>query len=276
MSEALAVLAAHVKTRKTTPAQQVQLVLGYLVIRVLFPEITLAAYLERSDALAGATDENRLFPKDALDHWCPNKGSVWSPKDRLKYMGTYIDYCDNARTTGESPVSFNDFLTAVLGDQPAGAPPPASAAADPPPASPAVVAAPAEPSLSPPSGAVTLPPGFTPPPAAAPAEVQGNPCAITLKRADVAKIAEYFALPSAVGGVPVGETLWTHLEETPQGQLRIDIVNSEPRPGIDMYLVRGGAVFADLPPNNVATTIVGQYTLLIPNEPALLIDIKST
>jgi hypothetical protein len=273
MSEALAVLAAHVKTRKTTPAQQVQLVLGYLVIRVLFPEITLASYLERSDALAGATDENRLFPKDALDHWCPNKGSVWSPKDRLKYMGTYVDYCDNARTTGETAVSFNDFLQLVLGDLPAGSPPPSPAAADPPPAA---ATAPAEPSLAPPTGAVTLPPGFVP---AAPEEIPsnpGNPCPITLKRADVAKIAEYFSLPSSVGGVPVGDTLWGHIEETPQGQLRIEVINSEPRPGIDMYLVRNGAVYAELPPNNTAESIVGQYTLLIPNEPALLIDIKST
>ena len=157
---ALVQFSAHSKSRELKPAQQVKLLLGYLVVRLLFPAISLAQYLTASDNLLGATDENRLFPKDALDHWMPTKGSKHTPEERVKFMATYIDY---ATATGASAISFDAFMAAVLGAAPAETP-----------TAPAAAATPPSPPPLPPAAATPAPvqpvQPVQPPPAAAPVD----------------------------------------------------------------------------------------------------------
>ncbi len=102
------VLAAHAVQYKLTPGQQVTLLLYYLAIRLMFPEITLDQFLVRSRQIVGATKENRQFPKDAIDHHCPNKDSQWEPKDRLKIMLTFLNLCDILGPTEQ--LSLDAFL----------------------------------------------------------------------------------------------------------------------------------------------------------------------
>lgn len=124
-------LKAHAKAHKITPGQQVNLLIYYLGLRMLFPEITFAQYLERTLLVAGATDENRQFPKDALDHHCPSKGSAWSPDERVDMMLTYLELCQILAAEGGS-LPFDAFLATeapYYKANPPAPPPPAPAAA---------------------------------------------------------------------------------------------------------------------------------------------------
>lgn len=145
-------LNAHAKANKITPGQQVNLLIYYLGLRMLFPEITFEQYLERTLLVAGATDANRQFPKDALDHHCPNKGGAWAPNERIDMMLTYLELCE-ILAADKLSLPFDDFLTTEApiyknappaASQPAGsATPPAGDAGVPaPPSAPAAAPAP--------------------------------------------------------------------------------------------------------------------------------------
>jgi hypothetical protein len=168
---------AHVKTHKVTPGQQVNLLIFYLGLRLLLPKITLAEYLEGSLRVAGATKDNLLFPKDALDHHCPNKDSAWEPKERVELMKTYLSLVEIASQEGwlESAPPFTQFLAteAPLYKGQTAAPPAPEVPATP--VLPTVVASPVPPVQPgvqvPEAPAPLVPPGMAaiPTPTAAPA-----------------------------------------------------------------------------------------------------------
>lgn len=248
---ALVQFSAHSKSRELKPAQQVKLLLGYLVVRLLFPAISLAQYLTASDNLLGATDENRLFPKDALDHWMPTKGSKHTPEERVKFMATYIDY---ATATGASAISFDAFMAAVLGAAPAETP-----------TAPAAAATPPSPPPLPPAAATPAPvqpvQPVQPPPAAAPVDPTIPQVQVGISPAERAKAVEYLNLGSAVGGVAVGDPLLNWVVDCCGGKLHVDVVNGEPRPSVDIYFERGGEVIADMPVDTLCTDILNNYVL---------------
>ncbi len=105
-------LHAHAKAHKLSPGQQVNLLIYYLSLQPMFPEISLELFLERSQLVAGATKENLQFPKDALDHYCPNKDSAWEPKHRIGIMTLYLTYRSFALADGEAVMPFHEFLAA--------------------------------------------------------------------------------------------------------------------------------------------------------------------
>lgn len=267
MSDALAALAAHSKARDLKPAQQVKLVLGYLVIRLLFPSITFADYLVAADRLIGATDANRLFPKDALDHWCPTKGSQWPPEERLRFMAAYIDY---ATATGPEALSLDGFLSAVIPPDATQTAPPAEQPPAQPPPQPAVVAqpeAPVNPSTVVPASAIPSGPPATTQTTLLPEtpglqpSAEALPFKLVIERAHRTQANQYFAMPTAVGGVPLGQSLLSFDLDGHGGKLHVDVGNGEPRPYIDIYFERGGEVVADRPADNTITEIVGTYVI---------------
>ena len=248
MTEPASVLfAAHCKARDLKPAQQVKLVLGYLVVRLLFPHITFADYLTASDRLLGATDENRLFPKDALDHWMPTKGSKFPPEDRIKFMTTYIDY---AASAGEAALSFDEFLAAM---QPSAVSPPA--------VSPPAAAAPPPAPAAAPAAAPPVPPVSPSPVAPVPVDASLPVVILQISADERRRAAEYFALGSSVGGVPIGESLLSWLIDCYEGKLHVDVVNGEPRPSVDIYFERNGEVVADMPVDTLCTDIINNYVI---------------
>lgn len=101
----------HVKAYALSPSQTVDVLLNYIVLRTMFPEVSLAFYLERYRRLVGADANNLKFPKTALDHYCPKKGSAWPPKLRTELMLRYVEVLDLLQTQsppGELP--FAAFL----------------------------------------------------------------------------------------------------------------------------------------------------------------------
>lgn len=154
-------LAAHARANKITPGQQVNLLIYYLGLQVMFPEITFERYLERSLAVAGATEANRKFPKDALDEFCPNKGSQWEPDERIDMMITYLELKQLLAAENLPDMSFADFL-AEEAPRYKGEPPPTPGDAFPPipvtpndtfpAATPAGSVAEAPPQMAPPGG----------------------------------------------------------------------------------------------------------------------------
>lgn len=106
------ILAAHAKTHKLTPGQQVNLLTYYLGLKQMFPEIPLLMFLERTLTVAGATKENRQFPKDALDHHCPNKDSQWKPGERIDIMLIFLEANEllDQETPPQPPLQFDAFL----------------------------------------------------------------------------------------------------------------------------------------------------------------------
>jgi hypothetical protein len=103
-------LDVYVKAHKLTPGQQVNLLIYYLGVRLMFPEISFERYLERTLVVSGATPENCTFPKDALDKYCPNKGSQWSPAERIALMLTYLEFCNALAAENLPEPVFADFL----------------------------------------------------------------------------------------------------------------------------------------------------------------------
>ena len=96
-------LAAHAAAHKLPPGQQLNLLICYLGMRKLFPEISLELFLERAPRLYGATKENAAFPKDALDKHCPTANSAWPPKERINLLLSYLQVCTilNAQNMGD-------------------------------------------------------------------------------------------------------------------------------------------------------------------------------
>ena len=247
----------HCKSRDLKPAQQVKLMLGYLSVHALFPHIALSDFLVASDKFAGATEENRLFPKDALDHWMPTKGSKYTPDERVKFMATYIEYCHLA---GPAAMSFDAFLAAMV--------PPADVATTVTPAAPTTVT-PVAPTT--PVAPVVPEPPVTPVAPVVPAApvtpvapvvpVPAMTFDLLISAADRKKASEYLSLGGAVGGVAVGDTLLSWTVPGHNGLLHVDVINGEPRPSVDIYFEAGGQVVADMPPDTTGTDIVRAYVI---------------
>lgn len=106
------VLQAHASQHKISPSQQVNLLVHYVSLAQMFPEITLAQYLDRTLLVAGATKENRQFPKDALDYHCPNKSSQWEPRERVDLLLIYVEMSNIMRREApDEPIpSLDAFL----------------------------------------------------------------------------------------------------------------------------------------------------------------------
>lgn len=153
----------HVKTHKVTPGQQVNLLIYFLGLRLLLPKLTLTEYLEGALRVAGATKDNMLFPKDALDHYCPNKDSAWEPSERVDMMLTYLNLQEllAAEPAQDINLTFAQFLSTEAEIYKAGDAAAAQVAATetPPAVSPAIPAA----------GPMVAPPGMTAVPVSTPA-----------------------------------------------------------------------------------------------------------
>lgn len=101
----------HCKAHKLTPGQAANVLLNYIILRMMFPEVSLAFYLDRYRVLAGADKDNRQFPKDALDHHCPSKGGAWPPPARVEVMLRYVEVLDLLAATNQAVIGFDQFLS---------------------------------------------------------------------------------------------------------------------------------------------------------------------
>lgn len=273
-----ALLAQHAKEYGIKPGQQVHLLTTFLTVRILFPELTLAQYLERAPALYGANDENRLNPKDALDHWCPTKGSQWPPEKRLALMATYCDYL-----AGNPPapvLTLNEAIAYILGDA-------AAAAAAPSPATPpaAVTPPPVVPPTQtvdasvPPMPPVQAPPAAAAPPGAAvpiiPVGAQQLEAVVKLTADQRRKMTEYLAMTAPVGPVELGKQLVETVTDMGTFVLHVDVCNGQPKPFVDMFCRDKSGnpnPIADLPPQPL-DRIEGTYQMLMPGNAVLIINI---
>lgn len=319
---------AHVKTHKPTPGQQVNLLIYFLALRLLIPKLTLAEYLEGALRVAGAKEDNLLFPKDALDKYCPSKGSEWEPVERVEMMLTYLNMLEFA-VEGNVPEAeiptFAAFLTteAPLYKQGDTAP------VAPPVAVPAATALPTTPVAAAPQ-ATMVPPGMAAVPVAAPTTRSrrtgagaptfepGTDCSYRAPNGPVlagriaSVVAGVFTFQASTGEIISGidPALLEPLEEVPpanpppnhktQLQLtaqeanefaailagppnpavqigdplktkecqlgagliaRFDVLNAQPRPSIDAYVLRNGAIVADVPSREVS--ILGTYDFTV-------------
>lgn len=334
---------AHVKTHKVTPGQQVNLLIFYLGLRMLLPKITLAEYLHGALQVAGANKENLAFPKDALDQYCPNKDSAWTPDERVEIMMTYLSLLEIGAAEQFEVQPFQTFLATESVIYKGGVAPAAPAVAEP--VTPVVPqAAPAETPpfdptpATPPAGEAAptlLPPGMTELPpttgatparnsrkkaAAAVAYVAGVQCSYRAPNGPVlaGRIASVinniytFAAESGellsgitdvtlfeplddappelpTGGVSQRMILAAHDANESEGYLQstsaiptkaigevlktsrfqvatnmvfvIDIINAQPRPSIDAYVLRDGIVVAEIPPREMS--VYGNYTFTV-------------
>lgn len=269
-----ALLAQHAKEYGLKPGQQVNVMLTFLTVQTMFPELTLSQFLERAPALYGANDDNRLNPKDALDHWCPTKGSQWPPEKRLVLMTGYADY-RAALPAGAPAMTLDQTIAIMLGDA---TPPPTPVAA------PAQADTPVETvdrSVPP------MPPVETPPTAAPPVEAPATPAAtsspgqqvpvipvgsqqfeavLQLTNEERATANAALASSEPLPSVGLGQAILSTVRDMSSFTLHVDVVNAQPRPFVDIYCRSktdpGGQPIGELPPQQVAK-IEGQYQVLI-------------
>lgn len=293
-AELAAAFAAHAKAYGLKPGQQVNVLLLFVTVQTLFPEISLQQFLSRLPTYYQANDDNRLFPKAALDHHCPTAGSACPPAKRISYLLEYLAYVSRARLGNETIVSLDAFLTFVLADvatvpspevattptpvpdvpapvatAPQLGPPPVvvtdAAVPGPLPAfsAPSVATEPVSPPVA--SPPVALPPTPTPSPetAAVPAVGQVFNAILSLKAADHRQIEGYLTTPGRLGTVAAGDMLVSHSVDYGPAILYLDIVNSDP-PYVDIY-VRAkdeqNTIIADVPPIEGRSSVIGEYTV---------------
>lgn len=281
-----ALLAQHAKEFGLKPGQQVHILTTFLTVRIMFPELTLPQFLERAPALYGANDENRLNPKDAMDHWCPTKGSQWPPEKRITLMATYCDYL-----AGNPPApvfTLNEALAFVLGDKAAAATPPPAAAPPqvqpptaplpPPPVQTVDASVPTMPAIPEPP-AVAAAPVLTPPPGGSvpiiPVGAQQLEAVVRLTADDRRKANEYLAMTAPIGTVALGKQLVETVTDMGTFVLHVDVVNAQPSPFVDLFCRdKSGTVdpIAEMTPQQVRQ-IEGTYQMLLPNNAVLIINI---
>lgn len=232
---------AHVKTHKPTPGQQVNLLIYFLGLRLLLPRITLEEYLQGALRVAGATEENMLFPKDALDKFCPSKGSEWEPVERVEMMLTYLNMLEFA-AEGQVPEAEIPTFAAFLGTEAAiykqgDAAATAIAAAEPVAAAttlPATLAAPVTPQ------ATMVPPGMATVPVEAPATT-------TRSRRAAAGAPTFEAGTPCSYRAPNGPVLAGRIASVVAGVLTFQASTGEIISGVDPTLLEP---LADVPPEN--------------------------
>jgi hypothetical protein len=276
----LAALSAHAKQQNMTPGQQATLLLTYVSLSTLLPEVTFERFLERTAALAGATEENLQSPKAALDHYCPTKGSAWPPKDRIAIMADYLHLNDTLRSINELPLMFNEYLAQEASQFRART---AQAATVTTPAP--VVTAMTEPALSP----VTPPQAAPPPVAVQPPQAAPPEAAPAPAEEAVPELTAVMAIPAADHALMLGLLMAMSPFETYNGEaialgfvfhsqlcplpdvgtIVASVVNATPRPYLDIYMVEdpnrqdSGLLAEIVPP--IHGQLDGNYILDVPS-----------
>lgn len=236
------VLAEHADARNLTPGARSTLLLTYLCVRHMFPDMSLPEFLKASDRVAGATKENRLSPKDAIDYHCPTKGSQWPPAKRLQVMLEYLDFCDSL-PAHEGDMPLDTFLTAVL----APAVPEESATPEetssvevqsqpePQPQQPQVVTpvSPQPVSPQPVSLQLAAPPAAASPTALLPPGSSTTDVTLTVGTAR-ARADQLLSQPAS--GTAIGDPMLQFHANCEQYLICLDITNGEPRPFVDVYV----------------------------------------
>jgi len=100
-------------------SKKIDLILTYLWLRQLTPELPFETFLEKFAAVADHDEQNRKYPEDALKHHCPRSKKTadaanveqWTAKECVEILSVYVDMVREAERQGAAvPMTLDEYL----------------------------------------------------------------------------------------------------------------------------------------------------------------------